>query len=141
MKKSKHGDYQTIVRFPAFNGFKIFMIVTDCIVRSVIARYPESDPDRFSSCPALTIRAETNSTHMFFHMDTLFKPYELAGNLAHESWHAVRNMLKWAGVDDCPFDSEVVAYHLGFTVERATKFFQEVRNDHQRGTKHTTASA
>ena len=128
-KKTKYGDFEYVVRFHAFSEFKVHVVVTDCIVKSAEARYPHSDPSRFGTCPALTIRSECNATHMFFHLDTIYKPYEIAGNLAHEAWHAVRNMLKWACVDDSPFDSETVAYHLGFTVERATKFFQEVRND------------
>ena len=128
-KKTKYGDFEYVIRFHAFSEFKVHVIITDCIVKSAVARYPYADPSRFGTCLALTVRSECNATHMFFRMNTIYKPYEIAGNLAHEAWHAIRNMFKWAGVDDSPLDSETVAYHLGFTVERATKFFEEVRND------------
>ena len=38
-----------------------------------------------------------------------------AGNVAHESWHVVRRMMNWLGVD---LDNEAVAYHLGYLVNR-----------------------
>jgi hypothetical protein len=46
------------------------------------------------------------------------KPNVTEGTIAHESWHAILNMLVRVGAD---LDNEVVAYHLGYLVDEIVK--------------------
>lgn len=51
---------------------------------------------------------------------TLVLPYSAgAPTVAHESWHAIRLMLRFYGAG---FDNETVAYHLAHLVEQIDKF-------------------
>jgi len=133
IKRTKHGDYELRVKFPVFRGYTIHIIIGDDIMRSIQARYPEhleSEEDQNTS--AMTINAMENDTHIFLTESDIFKPYEIANILAHETWHAVRAMLLHIGSSVTGTDkttNEVVAYHLGFTIERATRFIDEVIHD------------
>ncbi len=131
---TKHGDYETNISFPVFSGYTIHVVVGDCLKKSIAARYPESDHD-LSNTDAMTFRAEGGHAHIFMQTDSLYTPYKCAGVLAHEVWHAVRTMLLYVGVGGTqegePLNNEVVAYHLGYVVEKATKFFEEVQYDIQ----------
>ena len=50
-------------------------------------------------------------------------PYRPKASLiAHESWHAVRNILDYCGAN---YDSETVAYHLGYLVRQICSFEQK----------------
>ena len=129
MKRTKHGDYQKKIRFQVFQDYDIFVIVTDDQHKSIAARYGEELATRIGTALGMTVRAEQPACHVFIRYDSLYKPAESAKVLAHEAAHAVRHMLIWAGVNMEPVDSEIFSYHLGFTVERATKFFEEVRRD------------
>ena len=80
----------------------------------------------------MTIKAVENDTHIFLTESDIFRPYEIANILAHEVWHAVRAMLLHIGSSVTGTDettNEVVAYHLGFTIERATQFIDGVIHD------------
>src|SRR5205823_3164674 len=45
-----------------------------------------------------------------------------AGQIAHEAWHCVHALLKWVGAQK---EDEVVAYHLGYIVDKVTHFRRE----------------
>ena len=49
----------------------------------------------------------------------IIQPDANAGTIAHECWHCVRQMLLHMGAT---LDNEVVAYHLGYVVNRVTDF-------------------
>jgi hypothetical protein len=46
------------------------------------------------------------------------------GTLAHEAWHAVRRMFRYAGAE---LENETVAYHLGHLVEKIHKMLRNAR--------------
>jgi hypothetical protein len=141
VKKTKYNDYEMILRFPVWSHYAIHVVVGETIEKSVQSRYGVVSASKVEDADALTMSHDGKHGHIFFDMPSLFEPYLIAGNLAHESWHAVRRMLCYMGASDLPIDNETVAYHLGYTVERATKFFEEVRRDQRkRRTKSTAAS-
>jgi hypothetical protein len=144
VKLTKHRDYETRIRFTVFSGYVIHFVISGDMHNSVRRRYPQYEWSD-GHADALTFHAEGGHGHVFMKLETFHKPYYAAGIISHEMWHAVRQMLFYVGVagthEDEPLNNEVVAYHLGFAVERATKFAQEVTRDHaKRRTKSTTAS-
>jgi hypothetical protein len=135
MKKTKHGDYQVKIHFSVLSGYDIYIVITEDLEKSTKSRYPYSSHSLMGT-DAITYRAESGDGHIFMQLKTLYKPYYCAGILAHEAWHAVRDMLRYIGIgglreieSEVPLENEIVAYHLGYTVERATKFFEEVRRE------------
>ena len=119
LKKTKYGDYQIAVRFPVFSGYKMFVVFSEDLCASRMARYGsagaagESDTGAFVSLCG-------EGCHIFL------KPWTSAGVVAHEAWHAVRALLVWAEARD--FDNEVVAYHLGYLVNQITNFQNVVKS-------------
>jgi hypothetical protein len=114
MKMTSHGDYETVIRFSAFSSYRVHAIFTDDIFESCQGRYiTDSQEDEGTDALTLTA-AESGDTHMFLQRGAS------AGVVAHESWHAIYAMFKWAGVKK--FDNEVVAYHLGHLVDRVIDF-------------------
>ena len=142
VKKCKFGYYRYRVRFAAWQDYCIYICIGDDLVHMVECEYGKhtANHHRDDDPLALTLRAESPNCHVFMLTDTIYKPYEMAKVLAHEVTHAIRNMFNWAGVDMEPVDSETFAYHTGYTVERATRFFQEVKNDQKRRTRTTATS-
>ena len=39
LKKTKYGDYQIAVRFPVFSGYKMFVVFSEDLCASRMARY------------------------------------------------------------------------------------------------------
>ena len=143
VKPCKYGYYRYRIKFLVWQDYCIYICVDKDLTHMVECEYGSVTASRYMNPvpQALTVRSESPNCHIFMCMDTLYKPYEMAKILAHEATHAVRNMFNWAGVDMEPVDSETFAYHTGYTVERATRFFQEVRNDQKHRTRTTKASA
>jgi hypothetical protein len=46
-----------------------------------------------------------------------------AEQIAHESWHAIRRLIMWAGLG---YDNEVVAYHLGHLAGNIHRFQKHI---------------
>ena len=115
-KLSKHRDYERRVNFHVF-GFVVYVVFTEDIARSVNARYP--DIDMQPTFDAIHCREKGNPySHIFLRLGHC-RP----GTVAHESWHAIRYLLEnWVGSN---LDNETVAYHLGYLVDCAMSF----RND------------
>jgi hypothetical protein len=132
VKRTKFNDYEFKIKFPVFMNYTIHVVVCDNLSKAISERYKGYHSD-CEHILARTMIAESPDTHMFFKMESIFKPYEMANITAHESVHTVRHMFEYVrvGADghEFSFDNETEAYHLGYTVERATRFFEEVRND------------
>lgn len=137
LRKTKYGDYHQAIRFSVFQDFVIWIVVTDDIHKSIAARYGENAAHQVGISLGMTIRAEQAACHIFIGHNAIYEPCVMAKVIAHEASHAVRNMFIWAGVCIEPLDSEINAYHLGYTVERATKFFQEVRDAQRKQAKRS----
>lgn len=103
------------VRFPVFMNYRIVVIVTndkDRTYKKIIKGTnlpPESDFD------ALHVWVGSRATSYL-----IFQPDANPGTISHECWHAVRYVL----VDfmGAKVDNEIVAYHLGYLVNRVYPF-------------------
>lgn len=117
MKKTRFGDFRRTLVFPAFSRYKLHIVFTDDIGRSKKHRY--GNDNHCEGAEAIHIPNEGGSSHI------IFRYTAGARIIAHESWHAVRSLLLWAGAD---LDNEVVAYHLGYVVEEVHKFLVAVKS-------------
>jgi hypothetical protein len=103
-----------VVKFPVFNKYPITIIKTTSIKKSVNKRSKilGETIDDDSLYNGLTIEPEDNSVFIFItHKATL-------NTIVHESYHAIKSMMRYIGADE---DEEVVAYHLGYLVQKITK--------------------
>jgi hypothetical protein len=118
MKTTKHGDYEMVVRFEPWSAFKVYVIFTDDLAKARVARYGSAGVAAEEGTAALFTRGNGGYGHLFLHPDSC------ARIIAHECWHAVWWMFKWAGVAD--WDNETCAYHLGYLVGKVSEFQAKV---------------
>jgi hypothetical protein len=110
----------THVEFPVFCGYICHIEVTSDLKKSLL-KYPETkkvaeEEEVTSDAKALTVHA-VNEAFSF-----IFLPHNASvGDIAHESWHVVKHMMEHVGVK---LDSETVAYHLGFLVNKVFCFLR-----------------
>jgi len=107
----------TIIEFPVFCHYIVHVEVTPDFKKS-LAQYPQTrdvDPDPDTAGLTVHVKNETLS-FVFIHANCP------VSTIAHESWHVVERMLGYVGVD---LDSETVAYHLGFLVDKVFKFVRK----------------
>jgi hypothetical protein len=103
-----------IINFPVFSDYCVHVEITSNLHKS-ISKYPacQSDGDFCEEhSDALTIGTQEMSF-------IFLKRHVDAGTIAHEACHAVRNLLDTMGVGP---DSETHAYHVGYVVNKITKF-------------------
>jgi hypothetical protein len=105
----------THLEFPVFSGYTVHVEITSDIQKS-LAKYPPTKCaiDDENNTHAITIHV-INEPFTF-----MFLPYNVSvGTIAHESWHAVKRMMEYMDVE---LDSETVAYHLGYSVDKIFRF-------------------
>lgn len=110
--RSRH----TIIEFPVFSDYRVHVEVSSDIKKSM-QKYPEiKHIDMDDNTNAIAVHEDDgNFSFIFF-------PYDVSvGTIAHESWHVIRNMMKFVGIE---LDSETVAYHLGYMVNHIVKFIK-----------------
>ena len=96
--------------FPVFSKYKVTVIFTADIPKACAKLGMTATPDE----AAVTITEEgTKRAYAVFAM----RPD--ADTVAHESYHVISAMLKWAGATP---DEETVAYHLGYLVKHITEW-------------------
>ena len=102
------------VEFPVFVNYSVHVEVTDDIKRSM-QKYEQTKNVPFGDDTlAITVHVEDNG------LSFMFLPYGgPVGIIAHESWHVIKRMMDYLGVE---LDSETVAYHLGYLVEKVFNF-------------------
>jgi hypothetical protein len=116
LKQSRHKDYEKVIKFPIFSHYKVHIIFSDDIRKSKKVRYGS---DEFADgASAVHCHDSDGHSHCIYDIGK-----SCTGTIAHESWHAVWAMLKWAGVE---IENEVVAYHLGYIVQATTDFWTGV---------------
>lgn len=97
------------VIFPVLAHSEVRVEFTPDIEKSLKANRMTSDVS-FEDEEACTIFFDDkNVVFIFFRLHPTF------GTIAHESWHAIRRLMEWAGI---AIDSETVAYHLGYLVDQ-----------------------
>lgn len=115
--KLKH-DFE-VVEFPVFADYCVHIEVTNDL-RRAMDLYPATKVVPLEpGVGAITVhKVEENFSFIFLQYKSS------VGDIAHECWHAVNRMLKSLGVE---LDSETVAYHLGYLVNRTCKLIHESR--------------
>lgn len=106
----------THIEFPVFMDYVIHVEVTSDIYKSM-SKYPATE----------NIPSDDTTHAITVHVDDepftfIFLPHNVSvGTVAHESWHAIRRMMNYVDVE---LDSETVAYHLGYLVNRIYQFYR-----------------
>jgi hypothetical protein len=114
VKRTKHGDYERVVKFPVWSGYQVHVIFTNDIAASRKARYGSAGASE--GARALHSSAEGGHSHLFFRIGN-----SPAGVISHESWHAIRCMMvDFGGVTI--MENEVTAYHLGYLTQEVVSF-------------------
>lgn len=106
----------TLVEFPVFSNYFVHVeLFSD--LKKTLAKYPQTKniPEKeFENSDALTVH------DLDGHFSFIFVKHNVSvGTIAHESWHAVNQMMNVMGVE---IDSETVAYHLGYLVNEVFRF-------------------
>ena len=108
----KHTYRSCAVNFPVFSNYEMRVSVTSDFRKALNAnpqtKKVETDDSDMAFCVHI---ADQAVTYIFL------KPDADLGTIAHECWHAVREMMKFVGADD----NETVAYHLGYLVKKVHK--------------------
>lgn len=106
MKRRMH---RHSIKFPAFGGYVIRVVFTDNAAAEFV-RLKEPKP---GDAEAWTITDPEGYAHILLKHDVD------AETIAHESFHAVFSLMRFAGA---AMEEEVVAYHLGHVVGLITKW-------------------
>lgn len=112
MSSSKHRSIIDILDFPVFGSYVLHIEITTDMQAS-LSKYPQTKSIDADRSPGITVYVKNEGMGFIF-----LKHRAGPGEIAHEAWHAVKHMLEYFGVD---LDSEVVAYHLGYIVDRIHK--------------------
>ena len=102
------------IEFPVFVSYSVHVEITSDISRSMNKYKQTRDIPFGDDTHAITVHVEDNG------LSFMFLPYNApVCTIAHESWHVIKNMMEYVGID---LDSETVAYHLGYLVDKVVKF-------------------
>lgn len=117
MKPTIDKDF-CLVEFPVWSDYIIHAEVVKDIPEAT-RRYKIRGCNHLDhDADAVTIKRDSNMTMIFF------KHRPALGTIAHEAYHAICQMLEWAGAKQ---DEETVAYHLGYTVNCICSFLKKGR--------------
>lgn len=97
------------VIFPVLAYSEVRVEFTPDIDKSLKAHRITSDASVENDEACTIFFDDKNVVFIFFRLHPTF------GTIAHESWHAIRRLMEWAGI---AIDSETVAYHLGYLVDK-----------------------
>ena len=102
------------VEFPVFMDYLVHIEITSNVFKSM-KKYPQTkDIANNATTYAVSVHVKDTPFSM------VFLPYNVSvGTIAHESWHVIKRMMGYCDVD---LDSETVAYHLGYLVNKIFRF-------------------
>lgn len=103
----------TIVEFPVFSNYVVHVEFTSDIKKTML---------KYLGTKAVEVEDGTDglAVHMPGNMSFIFLKHDCdAGDIAHESWHVIKRMMEYFGVQ---IGNETVAYHIGYLVNKITKF-------------------
>jgi hypothetical protein len=104
----------TTVEFPVFCHYIVHVEITSDIAKAVL-KYPPTRKVEMDDFTGGLVVHNVDEPFSF-----LFLPYNASvGTIAHESWHVVKRMMNFTGVE---LDSETCAYHIGFLVDKIFRF-------------------
>ena len=118
MKRTRHGDFEKVIRFPVWSNYDVHVIFTDDIIKSRMGRYGTAGAAGSGQTGAMHSSTGDGHSHLFY------KPAASAEIITHEAFHAIWQMFAWSGVDR--WDNETTAYHLGHLVGKITTFQSKV---------------
>lgn len=105
---------ETKIVFPVFSDYTVHVEVTTDMAKSAKRHTETEKVEVVENMGAMAVHVSDEPQSF------VFLPYNATpGAIAHESWHVIRNMMKWAGIE---LDSETCAYHLGYLVQKVYKF-------------------
>ena len=140
LRKPPENHNETFFTFDVFGSYKIGIIFTDDVRKSVDYL---SDRDYFNT-PSSQVSQDTTACHIDVNGRgyLLFGDDASVGTIAHECWHAVYAAMKFFGAE---VEDEVVAYHLGYAVNKVVDFksflMEKERRKNDRRRKRQEASA
>lgn len=116
-KKRKPLLKELVMLFPVFSNFKVTVVIAP---DPVAAAYYIADRDYLAD-PQITEYSEafTASNPNRGWSIIYLTPDAKLGTIAHESYHTVTAMMKMIGAAE---EHEVVAYHLGYLVDKIVDF-------------------
>jgi hypothetical protein len=99
--------------FPALGHYVVHVEITSDIAKSLL-KYPRTRKvEMDETTNGLAVHTNEGFSYIFL-------PYNASvGNIAHEAWHVVRQMMEYLGIK---IDNEAVAYHLGYLTNRVWDF-------------------
>ena len=115
VKLTKYKDYATWVTFPVLAKFKVRVILTENLANSAGQRIGGCSLD--GSADAACYNTKNGWSYMFLN------PQADEGTIAHESWHIIFEIMDYVGAK---IENEVVAYHLGYLINKIHTFKKEV---------------
>jgi hypothetical protein len=115
-------DRFTTIEFPVLSYYVVHVEIT-VDIRAAMKKYKNikdlADEDFPGDNPACAVHVKGENFSFMF-----FRPNPSINAIAHESWHVVRRIMDHLGAD---LDNEMVAYHLGYLVEKVFKFVRRKR--------------
>jgi len=93
-------------------GYKIIAVISENVIVSRNKRHRIIGSKTCKNQAVVALHSPVPSRPVAF---IFLRPKASPGTVAHESWHAVRYMLRWACAD---LEEEVVAYYLGYLVNK-----------------------
>ena len=108
-----------LVEFPVFSGYLVHIEVSSDIRKSM-QNYEQTKVIQMDdgSTDAVAVHVDDSMSFIFLPRNAR------AGTIAHECWHVVRHMMEVFGVE---IDSETVAYHLGYLVDKSSRLVRGKR--------------
>ena len=106
----------TVIEFPVLSNYQIHVEVTSDL-KKALAKYPQTKniyEEEDITTDAMAVHVNNDGTSFIF-----LPPNASAGTIAHECWHVVRRMMDYLGIE---LGNEVVAYYLGYLVNRIFRF-------------------
>lgn len=122
---------ELVMHFPVFSNFKVTVILCE---QPVIGGRYIADRDYLQEPPSYINETEAfTSSSMNGYATIHLKPNAAIGTIAHEAYHAVVGMMKFVGATH---ENEVIAYHLGYIVDKIAEFNLKVAPRFERNKKH-----
>ncbi len=109
--------YELDLFFPVFSNYKVKIVITREPIQ--VARYIADRDYLREPQPREVADAFTTSGHGYSFV--YLRPDTEIGTIAHEMYHAVEGLMDFI-FPGAKRDEEVVAYHLGYIVDKAVEF-------------------
>lgn len=108
---------ELVIYFPVFSNYKVTVLL--CEQPIVAGRYV-ADRDYLSEPPTSVSESDAfTKTSDYGYATIHLRPNSPIGDIAHESYHAISGLMRWLGAKH---EDEVIAYHLGYLVDKIVEF-------------------